>query len=165
MAKQKKQKLSKLEKSKLDPNSKFWRNKAYKIWTLVAKKKSGNGEFGKCAICGACDKPADCHHLLPRELKRWWLDTNNCIVLCKTHHNWSRLLSAHKASMQFAFWMEENRPEQYNWIKEQVKKYGEDCKILPMTLKEAYERLLKEFEELTKVNTTDVSNQQSPQSC
>ncbi len=135
-----KPKVSKLEKSKANHNSRFWRNKAYKLWVESARLLSGNCQFGKCAVCGEESKPCDTHHILPREIKKWWLTPENAIVLCKSHHKYSRDLSAHKNGFAFHEWLRINKPEQYAWC---CSKLNDQSRELNCTMKEAHDILEK----------------------
>jgi len=92
------------------------RNKADKLWREKVKERFA----GKCVVCGATQY-VQCHHLLPRELAEWRVELENGILLCASHHKYSRLLSAHKNPVAFAVWMMDNRLEQWQWAAELVR--------------------------------------------
>jgi len=73
--------------------------------------------YPHCALgCDECSGPPQAHHLITRWLKPTRHDVRNGIVLCASHHMFSKCLSAHKAPLQFAEWMRINKPEQYEWV-------------------------------------------------
>ncbi len=49
---------------------------------------------------------------------RW--DINNGIALCIYHHRWSFDVSAHQNAFAFVVWLQQNRPEQYNYLREKI---------------------------------------------
>lgn len=81
-----------------------------KRWSERVRERDG----GKCAVCGSTKFP-NSHHLLPKErYKGLKFKKQNGITLCPTHHKFGRF-SAHRNPIWFALWLEENRPQQYQW--------------------------------------------------
>lgn len=88
-----------------------------KIWKQTAdavRKRDGN----VCVVCGQPHPRLNVHHLIPREVKEYWLEINNLISLCPRHHKFSFTESFHKAPFWAYLWMEKNRPEQLKWVLE-----------------------------------------------
>lgn len=74
---------------------------------------------GACVVCGRTDR-LQAHHLLPKErYKEFKYRKINAVSLCPTHHKWGRF-SAHRHPIWFAVWLEENRPQQYQWCLENM---------------------------------------------
>jgi len=90
-------------------------NKAHRDWANAVKLRDGN----KCVICGNT-KNLNAHHLIPWEIEKFRFDVNNGISLCPSHHTrYSFHLSPHSdGSALFFFWLFENKPETYKWLKE-----------------------------------------------
>ena len=76
-----------------------------RIWNLVRNKVLSIHNH-KCIVCG-CPEPLDIHHLVPREVTPLRYDIDNLVPLCKSHHKFSRVLSAHKNSVAFILWFQE----------------------------------------------------------
>ena len=102
-------KKSKLSKSRNDPTSRYWRNKADIAWSQVVRKD------GKCAICGATEH-LNAHHLLARENLHTRHEVMNGEVLCPKCHKFSRTESAHKNPIRFVIWLMANKPETWKWL-------------------------------------------------
>ena len=117
----KKVKESKLSKSKADTSSKYWRKKADKEWRRLAMKKAN----GKCEVCGK-DYYLNVHHLVPRELHKYRCDSNNAIVLCCTCHKYGIAFSAHRNSLRFAYWLMNNKKEQWEFLVDVFNDFPED---------------------------------------
>lgn len=72
-----------------------------------------------CVICGSTER-MNVHHIIPREVEKYFFDVNNLITLCIKHHKFGSPksdLSAHKNAFPFYLWLQENRPEQYEYVK------------------------------------------------
>ena len=126
----KKKKLSKLQKNKNCPYSKYWRTKADTLWSSLVR--SGKG----CEYCGSKDSKTNAHHLLPKEIyHQFRYDVKNGISLCayKCHK-----LVAHKNPVMFLKWLQLNKKTQYDWIMDRADKLNSD----KINFKEEYERLL-----------------------
>jgi len=63
-----------------------------------------------CAICGDDNRVA-AHHIIPRECKEFRYCADNGIVLCVSHHKFSRIISAHCNPLAFFMWLARYRPE------------------------------------------------------
>lgn len=94
------------------------RTAAKKQWAEIRTKVRERDE-NKCVICGKTEH-LDCHHLIPREITQYCFEPNNIILLCKSHHKFSRFLSAHGSSIAFSLWLEKNRTWQFLWLKEKI---------------------------------------------
>jgi hypothetical protein len=93
-------------------------DKAHKDWAKAVKERDGN----QCVVCG--EKKSICaHHLIPWEIEKYRFDINNGISLCFKHHTrYSYGLSPHSdGAALFFFWLFENRPDTYKWLKENFK--------------------------------------------
>lgn len=125
-----KPKLSKIEKLKRDPNSRYWRKKALKLWSELVRA------VPKCAVCGRSDKVLNGHHILPKERYRELMfEVRNGISLCQYHHKFSKF-SAHLNPVWFSEWLRVNRPEQFEWVIAHF-----DAGDAVITYKESWERL------------------------
>lgn len=82
-------------------------------WSKNVKERDGH----QCVICGDGLKP-NAHHIIVREVRETRHDLNNGITLCVKHHKFSRVISAHNNSFVFFCWLEKNRPEQFNYLKQ-----------------------------------------------
>jgi hypothetical protein len=68
------------------------------IWANTIKKK------GECEYCGATTY-LNAHHLFSRSNRTLRWDLNNGICLCSSHHALNSSFSAHKAPLEFHFWL------------------------------------------------------------
>ena len=98
---------SKLQRRKANSRSKYWRNKADKLWGAILHHRQDS-----CAVCGRTGR-LEAHHLISRVVGVMRHDLRNGIILCTQHHKFCTELSAHEAPLQFAEWLQENRWEQY----------------------------------------------------
>lgn len=106
-----KKKLSKLQKKKNNPGSKYWKTRADKAWAVVMHRL-----YTECAVCGA--SPIEAHHLIGRSNTATRHSIENGIGLCALHHKWCNKLSAHGAPLAFAEWMISHKPKIWNWCSE-----------------------------------------------
>ena len=107
----KKPKKTKLQKSKADPNSRYWRNKADKLWSELVRARDGD----KCAICGA-EKNVQAHHLVDRVIKILRHRLENGISLCPGCHKFNRRLSAHRGVVPFVVRLQLQEPLKFDWV-------------------------------------------------
>lgn len=103
--KRKKRKISRIKAARIELR------KLDKNWSKSIKESFD----GKCAICGSTYY-CQAHHLIPRERKKYRHDLKNGILLCCRHHRFSRELSAHSNSLAFALWLQNNRPDIWEWV-------------------------------------------------
>lgn len=83
-----------------------------KEWSKAVRDRDGN----KCAICGRTDL-VQAHHIVQKKYdKALRLDLNNGIALCPKHHSFGKW-SAHMGGFFFHIWLEQNRPNQYAYLK------------------------------------------------
>lgn len=129
-------KKSKLQKNKDNVKSKYWKTKADHLWGKVIHKM-----YPDCAVGGKCSGNLEAHHLISRANTATRHSIENGIILCSTHHKWCPKLSAHGAPLAFAEWLQINRPEQWEWAKEN--KHA----IAKPDYKQAYENLKEWCEE------------------
>ena len=99
---------SNLQKRKDNPSSKYWKSKADKLWGEVIHKI-----YTECAVCGK--QPVEAHHLISRANTATRHAIENGIGLCALHHKWCNKLSAHGAPLAFSEWIQENKPETWEW--------------------------------------------------
>lgn len=94
-------------------------DKQAKDWSKAVRARDGF----KCVVCGSSgdkNKKLCAHHLIPWEVEKYRYDLNNGITLCATHHTrYSYKLSPHSdGAALFFFWLFENKPDTYNWLRE-----------------------------------------------
>ena len=75
----------------------------------------------KCVICGDTNG-LNAHHIIPRENHETKFDIENGISLCPIHHFFNRQISAHNNPLAFFMWLEKNRPEQLEHVKQEMAK-------------------------------------------
>lgn len=126
----KKRKLKPLKERKADDKSDYWKKKADGLWGRIIHYL-----FDGCAINGDCAGNLEAHHLITRSNKVTRHDIRNGIKLCSRHHKYCQKLSAHGAPFAFVEWMQENRPEQSQWVSENKFRVGS------YNYREAYESL------------------------
>ncbi len=100
-------KTSKLKRSRKNPHSTYWRNKADVEWSKQVRKRDRG-----CVICG---KEGQAHHLIHRNRTFFRHNLNCGVSLCAYHHTFDTDLSAHGAPWAFEKWMKEHRSEQFDW--------------------------------------------------
>lgn len=81
-----------------------------KNWRNAVLKRDGN----KCVICGGYFP--SCHHIIPKQFKEFKYDVNNGICLCYNHHKVGKL-SPHQNALWWYIWLQKNRPEQFEYLK------------------------------------------------
>jgi 5-methylcytosine-specific restriction endonuclease McrA len=85
--------------------------KALINWSKIVRNRDGN----KCVVCKTTEH-LNAHHILE---KRYYgaikYDPNVGVTVCAKCHLFSKY-SAHKNGVWFTLWLQENRPEQYDWI-------------------------------------------------
>lgn len=111
----------KLERSKRNPRSKYWRVKADEVFMAQYRNL-------ECEVCLSMFSKSNTqstvgHHLLPKGSCPAHRFTHECmLVLCMRHHLWDDFLAAHSmnalAVRRFLDWMEMQMPEQYKWMQE-----------------------------------------------
>lgn len=95
------------------PPGKLKLTKQDKEWANKVKTR----DDWKCVVCGSTLRP-NAHHIIPREVKSTKYDIKNGLTLCPRHHFFSREISAHNHPLALFIWMEKNRPEQLEYLKE-----------------------------------------------
>jgi len=132
MAAKKKAKKSKLAKSKADPKSKYWRNKADKSWSLYIRRH-------KCIVCGSGEY-LQAHHLVDRWVRPLRHNPLNGVPLCPKHHKWWLKISGHKGPFGLAWLLQKSYPEQWLWVMSQFERWDE-MMAEPVNYQEAYLRM------------------------
>lgn len=131
-----KKKKSDLQKKKDNPNSKYWKSRALKLWGKVIHLKFQE----TCIVNDNCSGKTEAHHLISRSVRGFNTDLRNGVLLCSKHHKLDTMLSAHKAPLSFAIFLQENYPHIWKWFDEN--KYKIIQKKHCMSYKESYEQLL-----------------------
>ncbi len=113
-------KKSKLQKKKDDPKSKYWKTKADELWGSVIHEI-----YQRCAVNNEdCAGPVEAHHLITRGNVCTRHNVENGIGLCSSHHKWSPKLSAHMAPLAFTEWLQEHKPDTWEWCSQNKHKTG-----------------------------------------
>jgi len=106
-------KKTKLQRSKDNPRSRYWRNKADEAWRQRVLERDRH----KCAVCGAeGNGNLNVHHLFPRSRPDTRHIIPNGITLCPRHHKWSRECSPHKGPVGFFVWLMRERWSTWAWL-------------------------------------------------
>jgi predicted restriction endonuclease len=88
-----------------------------KAWAKAVKDRDG----WQCVICGSMVR-LNAHHLIVRENHETKLDIRNGLSLCPKHHFFCRQISAHNNPIGLFFWLEKNRPETLQYLREEMAK-------------------------------------------
>lgn len=131
-----KKKISKLQKNKNDPCSRYWRTKALSLWSRLVRERDG-----KCIICGA-NTTVDAHHLLSKEyFAQFATDINNGVSLCKRCHKYSAT-AAHKNQFYFVEMINQKSHDQYIWVMSRI--YDKKVLMSEYDWEKAYNKLMEE---------------------
>ena len=90
-------------------------------WAKAVKDRDG----WRCVICGDTERP-NAHHIIPREQHLTKHDVHNGLTLCRRHHFFCRIQSAHNNPLGVFIWMEKNRPEQLEYVKSKLEELIND---------------------------------------
>lgn len=129
--------LSRLAKRKRDGSSSFWKHEADELFMAQYRGLP-------CAVCASEGKQnifkTVAHHVIPKgRCPRHRLTAQNIVVLCPLHHKFSNEIAPHSANplavKRFWSWLENNRPEQYQWAMAHERDFGkidfrEACAIM-----------------------------------
>ena len=104
-----------LKQRKAKPNSKYWKDKADKIWAaqIVA--------VGYCEHCGSTTNQLNAHHIISRTRLRFRHDLSNGVCLCVRCHSFDAKISPHADSYgaeKFLAWLKAERFGQWTWYEE-----------------------------------------------
>ena len=124
-----------VSKKKLNPNSKYWRQKADKLWSEIIRS------IGYCFVCGTT-RNLQAHHIIPKEVKELRWDLDNGVCLCAAHHRWSRIISAHQGSFMFYHYFTRRFPSWANSLRERLLRG-----VLLRSYREEYDELMAYKEE------------------
>lgn len=131
-----KTKKSKLQKKKDDPLSGFWKRRADAAWGAWV-----HANYRTCAVNnGHCAGHLEAHHLISRAVRATRHCKGNGILLCSFHHKYSPHCSPHGAPLQFAEWLQINKPEKWEW----AMTHRNDWKTIKANYKEAFRNLSDE---------------------
>ena len=104
-----------MRRQKRKPHSKAWRKKADVLWSQIIRLP------GKCAICGRTTS-LQAHHLIHKSAVFFRHNLENGICLCARCHEYAYstdkqpgAVSAHGSPWAFEKWMQEHRPQQFDW--------------------------------------------------
>ena len=112
------------------------KNRVDKLWGLLVHKKE------RCEVCGKSDG-LNAHHIIGRRRLSTRWDLRNSCLLCAKHHLFGND-SAHQNAIWFDEWLENNRPEDREYLKEKSREASK-----PYSVKE----LLEIEEKLKELNT------------
>lgn len=108
-------KEKKITKAALLKKERINKRKALQNWSKLVRDRDGN----KCVVCGNCER-IQAHHILEKryypEIK---FDINVGISLCPHCHLFSKF-SFHKNGIWSFIWLQKNRPNQLEWILQQL---------------------------------------------
>lgn len=110
--------LKRKEERRAERVAKKSKKQLYKNWANSIKERDDY----TCQVCGTYHKHSDpraiqASHLLSKEnYPELMLDLTNGITLCFSCHKNGRI-SSHLDGVAFTFWLEKNKPAQYNYIK------------------------------------------------
>ena len=96
-------------------HSKYFRNRADKLWGQLIHRM-----YPECAVAGLegyghCAGTLEAHHLISRRRGHFRHLPEVGLGLCASHHRWGAECSPHMGPLGFAEFMREYRPEQYEW--------------------------------------------------
>ena len=133
-----------LTKRKADENSKYWKVKLQKVfWEYI-----DSVQVNQCAVGPYMDETCkgniERHHLIRRNHKEFEFDKNNIIKLCSLHHKFSTRCSAHKAPLEFAYWLQKTHPDKWRWFTENRNKITQ--KYERKSLKQKHDELNERLE-------------------
>jgi len=120
-------KEKKLTKKAIKKKERINKRKQFAAWSLAVRERDGH----TCQICnikaGEMTKNGkvvvlNAHHILAKEGLYSFLifDINNGICLCQSCHRFSRVCSPHRQEFVFFVWFIQNRPEQYEYLKNKI---------------------------------------------
>lgn len=107
----------KVPKAALKPsagNVAYWLKQADSAWGKLI-----HAMYPVCCVGNEdCKGSVEAHHLISRQIRCVRHLPENGVCLCAYHHRWSPHLSPHMGPIGFAEWLQEERPEQYEWYRE-----------------------------------------------
>jgi len=118
-----------LAERKADPTSNYWDDRAMTLWGEIVRTK------GTCEKCGRVGR-VEAHHLITRAVKSLCHKIENSIALCFHCHR-VEPGSAHEDPVVFTQWLNNVKPDQYQWVMENKHK------IRKPDFKQAYEDLVE----------------------
>lgn len=105
--------MSNLAKRKQNVSSGYWLKKADAAWGEAVHRRES-----RCLIGEGCSGPLEAHHLISRSVRATRHDPANGICLCSLHHKWSPRLSPHGGPAGFFAWLQEYRPELWEYVRQ-----------------------------------------------
>ena len=116
-------KPSKLQQRKADVHSKYWLTRADAAWSRYVRLRDRG-----CAVCGTPEY-IQAHHLIRRSCYFFRHNPENGLTLCPQHHEYSNDLSAHGAPWAFDEWLQNARPETWEWFAKNLRTVIRGVKI------------------------------------
>ena len=140
----KKKKIKPLAKRQADEYSKYWKVKLQEVfWGYVDLIQPDQCAIGYY-MGETCSLKIDRHHLIRRNHKEFEYDINNIIKLCATHHKYSTKCSAHKAPLEFSYWLQKTYPKRWGWFVENRNRITQKYE------RESYKQLYNKYLKLIK---------------
>ena len=127
---------------KSNPYSKYWRNKADKLWSLLIRH-GAKGYSERSGKRVGVDK-LQAHHLINRDRYATRYDRKNGIALRAYEHTMGDGAPHGKDSWKFVEWLQRSRPETWAWMQ----KHQNDQTFGPFDFKAEYDRLCEEAREM-----------------
>ena len=124
-----------MTKNKNNPNSKYWKQKADKEWSLKVR------QVGHCEICGSTDRRLHAHHIISRTRLRFRHNLKNGCCICSYCHAFDANISPHQDSYgaeKFLKWLKSEQPDKWRWYEDNK----EDKRPMDGTYKQKYEELI-----------------------
>jgi 5-methylcytosine-specific restriction endonuclease McrA len=99
--------------------AKALKKKCDKLWREKVLARAGH----RCEICGSTVNQLHAHHLISRSAVFFRHNLENGVCLCASCHTFGfgqidgdeYHISAHGTPWAFELWMQENKPDQYEW--------------------------------------------------
>ena len=109
-------KKKKLTKKKLAKMARTAKRKSWKAVADSIRERDGH----VCVVCGEAHSHLNVHHIIPREIKEFWLEPMNLISLCPRHHKFSFTESFHRNPVWAIKWLSVKRPDQHDWVMSRI---------------------------------------------
>lgn len=105
----------KARKKKAKKPKKTSRRTLLATWSKSVRERDAN----VCVVCGQAEH-LQAHHLLPKErYSEHQFELINGVSLCPTHHKFGKL-SFHRNPIWSVLWLQEHRPVQFEWTKQNI---------------------------------------------
>ena len=111
-----KKKLKPLADRKADEYSKYWKAKVKEVFYEYVDIIQPHECIIGFHMGEQCKGNIERHHLIRRNHKAFEFDPNNIVKLCSLHHKYSTRCSAHKAPLEFSYFLQKNYSDKYVWF-------------------------------------------------